>query len=76
MSALCVITDEEDGRQALYVDGKLAMHDETIYACDIAHYAANKQIEFSHEVVTLPDGQSWPESFDEAIVFKYPIKND
>lgn len=42
MLAVLVLTDEDTGRQALYVDGVLKFEDETVYACDIAAHTKNQ----------------------------------
>ena len=76
MVAVVVLTDEYTGCQALYVDGVLKYEDDTIFACDIAAHTKNQQMTFEHDFVYLPDDGKWPDRYDEAIGFKYPIKDD
>lgn len=47
------VATEQDGNEALYVDGKLDTSDSTIYACDIAEAAAGEPCIISHRTVDL-----------------------
>lgn len=45
------VTCEESGEQAVYVDGKLAREDNTIYMCDLAPIFGTKACIFRHFTV-------------------------
>ena len=63
---LIVVTDEDSGFEALYVDGALADQNDTIYATDIAEHAKGGPVDFSHVTVVMPDGvDRYPDQFAE-----------
>lgn len=65
-----VLTDVDSGFQALYVGGDLKAADDTIYACDIAEAAGDKDINFSHVRVNMPDGVNrYPERIENALLW-------
>lgn len=70
MVAVVVLTDEDTGCQALYVDGVLKYEDETIYACDIAAHTKNQQMTFEHDVVYLPHDGKWPRRYDDSLKYR------
>jgi len=59
-----VALTEEDGDEALYVDGVLTACDSTIYACDIAEAAANATVTFSHRNVEQ-SVSVWPKKLSD-----------
>lgn len=65
-----VVTDDTHGNQALYVDGTLAMQDDTIYSCDIAEHAGNGLVDFSHVICEMPeDVEEFPEQFEQVMLW-------
>lgn len=69
ISRITVATDDDDGEQAIYKDGKLVECDDTIYACDIAEHARHDEpIYFSHVIVE--HATRWPDTLDELKVLK------
>jgi hypothetical protein len=71
---IIVVTDQ-DGNQALYLNGDLQVSDNTIYACDIAEHAGREPINFSHVNVELPEAQlcnDWPDKFEELMKYVLP----
>jgi hypothetical protein len=62
------VVTETDGQEALYVDGILKMHDETIYASDIAEYAGDGPILFRHVHVDYStDAWTWPDKLEDLL---------
>lgn len=61
-----VVFTHPSGEEALYVDGKLAKQDTTIYATDIDEFAFSGSIPvlFSHFSTADFDGE-WPEDVDD-----------
>lgn len=51
---------EENGDEAIYVDGFLVKTLRTFYASDIAEAVGGETIVFSHREVALPDGEDFP----------------
>lgn len=71
---LIVVTCSDSGHEALYVNGTLRHQDETIYATDIAEWAKDGPIQFSHMVLRMPDYvDDFPEQFEQCLL--WPVES-
>lgn len=61
---IVIASENTDAIQAMYVDGSLVMHDETIYACDIAEAGGGGEIILTQEQYDLPEDADWPDSLE------------
>lgn len=67
---LVVVTCEDSGSQALYVNGSCVFQDDTVYACDIAEHSGDCLVLFSHETVVMPgDADKFPERLDQCMLW-------
>jgi hypothetical protein len=58
MRRLTVVTDS-NGPEAIYVNGKLAFSDDTVYATDICRCAGDGPIVIAHEQCEFQDWRWW-----------------
>jgi hypothetical protein len=62
--SIVIASENIDAIQAMYVDGLLACHEDTIYAWQIADAAAGDAITLKQIQVDLPADFDWPETLE------------
>jgi len=62
---IVVVTDRNEGVQALYLDGTLIICEDRLCAQDIVHAADGQSAVMSHEFFDLPENAQWPLTLDE-----------
>lgn len=62
---LVVVSENTDAMHALYVDGRLTLSNDTIYACDIVEASEGKPVIIKQEPVDLPEEMEWPATLQQ-----------
>lgn len=59
-----VFVTDDDGSEALYIDGKFSVCTDTFYACNVAHFLKGEPVIVCH-VDALGVYENWPENLSQ-----------